>query len=222
MEYNVGDSVVVKEGVKDPDLGFDISGWQGRVVEIVEDEELIYVDWDSETLANIPMEIIEQCERADLEWTQMCLEPEEVEPAEARDTPEDAERMLQQIELKFRWRHMGGAVDRILEVLAQAEDPTDETQALAAWETFLSENLELPFDAQPFEHHDTSRLKPGDIVTVLRVSGLSETKGVMVKVKQGKKRYDYPLHEFVAVDEFSMNNQYLKDYSLWYANRSLV
>lgn len=32
--FKVGESVSVKPGVQDPDFGDDMSGWQGRVVEI--------------------------------------------------------------------------------------------------------------------------------------------------------------------------------------------
>ncbi len=31
--FQPGDSVIVKQGVKDPDFGTDIGGWQGRIVE---------------------------------------------------------------------------------------------------------------------------------------------------------------------------------------------
>ena len=45
MAFNIGDSVVVKKGVKDPDLGNHIAAWQGRISEI--DGDLICIDWDS-------------------------------------------------------------------------------------------------------------------------------------------------------------------------------
>jgi hypothetical protein len=31
--YKIGQSVVVKPGAKDIDYGYDLSGWQGRVIE---------------------------------------------------------------------------------------------------------------------------------------------------------------------------------------------
>ncbi len=33
-DFDVGDSVRVKPGIDDPDLGMDISGWQGRAIGI--------------------------------------------------------------------------------------------------------------------------------------------------------------------------------------------
>jgi hypothetical protein len=50
LNIEVGDCVKVREGVGDPDSDVDISGWQGRVLEIAEDESgrpLILVAWDS-------------------------------------------------------------------------------------------------------------------------------------------------------------------------------
>ncbi len=53
MNLQVNDSVVVKAGVKDPDTGMGLGGWQGRVAKIEEDN-LLCIDWDSQTLKNIP------------------------------------------------------------------------------------------------------------------------------------------------------------------------
>ncbi len=52
LNYKIGDSVVVRPGVKEPDLEmFTIGGWQGRVLEIDADSDkeniLITIEWDS-------------------------------------------------------------------------------------------------------------------------------------------------------------------------------
>jgi hypothetical protein len=39
VTFNVGDSVVVKSGVNDPEYGGDISSWQGRITELITDEK---------------------------------------------------------------------------------------------------------------------------------------------------------------------------------------
>ena len=46
MKFNVGDSIVVKNGIQDPDLNADIGGWQGRISEI-QDNNIACIDWDS-------------------------------------------------------------------------------------------------------------------------------------------------------------------------------
>ena len=60
----LGDSVIVKQGVKEPDLEeFEIGGWQGRVVDIDtksdKDDILITIEWDSLTLRQIPSNYID-------------------------------------------------------------------------------------------------------------------------------------------------------------------
>jgi len=46
----IGDSVVVKSEVNDPEYGGDISGWQGRITELIKDEDVmqtVMIAWDS-------------------------------------------------------------------------------------------------------------------------------------------------------------------------------
>lgn len=69
MNFQINDSVVVKAGVKDPDTGMDIGGWQGRIAEIEEDN-LLYINWDSLTLKNIPDSHITDCELEGFGWNQ--------------------------------------------------------------------------------------------------------------------------------------------------------
>jgi hypothetical protein len=42
-ELQVGDSVVVNPGTKDPDMGFDIAGCQGRVEDFYDDENTVLI-----------------------------------------------------------------------------------------------------------------------------------------------------------------------------------
>jgi hypothetical protein len=96
--FKVGDSVIVKQGVLDPDLGTDIGGWQGRIVTIERQSNLIGIEWDSITLKNIPSSVIDQCEVENLDWTQMCLFSTDVELTQPRDTEEDVAAIIEQIE----------------------------------------------------------------------------------------------------------------------------
>lgn len=49
MSLKVGDSVIVLNGTLDPDFGFDIGGWQGRVHSI-DAGDTVSIEWDSITL----------------------------------------------------------------------------------------------------------------------------------------------------------------------------
>jgi hypothetical protein len=53
--WTIGEAVVVKPGVKDPDTGEDLSGWQGRISAIsAEETPLLTIQWDSVTLKGLP------------------------------------------------------------------------------------------------------------------------------------------------------------------------
>jgi len=65
MALHIGNSVVVKSGVLDPDFGIDISGWQGRIEED-DDGETVFIRWDSITLLEMCLDLIIRCENENL------------------------------------------------------------------------------------------------------------------------------------------------------------
>jgi hypothetical protein len=79
----------VKPGRADPDYGYDLSGWQGRVIENHRVDEqkkpLVTIAWDSLTLKQMPDEMIQRCEEDGLDWSSMGLHASEVAPASPRD-----------------------------------------------------------------------------------------------------------------------------------------
>ena len=92
LPFKVGDSVVVKAGVKDVDLGDDLRGYQGRVVQAPIPEgpgDTIMVRWDSLTLRAMPDAMIEQSMEKGLNWMEYGAGVDEVEWAEPRDTEAD-------------------------------------------------------------------------------------------------------------------------------------
>lgn len=88
MALHFGDSVVVKSGVLDPDFGSDISGWQGRLEE-VSDEETVFIRWDSITLQEMGFDMIIRCENENFDWEVMTLDRDEIEATTARDSEAD-------------------------------------------------------------------------------------------------------------------------------------
>ena len=51
-QFSIGDSVMVKKGVIDPDYSDHIRGWQGRIYEIDDNasKSLVCFEWDSITI----------------------------------------------------------------------------------------------------------------------------------------------------------------------------
>ena len=101
MVLYVGDSVVVKSGVLDPDFKIDISGWQGRIEEIDDDEETIFIRWDSITLQKMRLGLIIQCENENLDWEVMTLNMDEIEVAMDRDSKADVLRIASQLKVEM-------------------------------------------------------------------------------------------------------------------------
>jgi hypothetical protein len=96
MRLGIGDSVVVKSGVIDPDLDLEIGGWQGRVIE-VDDGDSVFIRWDSITLQKMEMDLTIQCENENLNWEFMTLDMAEVQKADSRDTEKDVARVARQL-----------------------------------------------------------------------------------------------------------------------------
>ena len=96
MRLDIGDSVVVKSGVIDPELGIEIGGWQGRIIE-ADDGDSVFIRWDSITLQKMGLDLTIQCENENLNWELMTLDMAEVQKAASRDTEKDVARIARQL-----------------------------------------------------------------------------------------------------------------------------
>ncbi len=219
-DLKAGDSVIVKPGIKDPDTGANIGGWQGRVSEISEgDEETVAgILWDSVTLKKMPRSLIERCEDEGLDWREMYVRVDDVKPAPARDTEEDVEDAIEEIESHTNWLFLGEEGKRIQKIL-NGIDPDDTTEMLEAWEKHLRKNLKLPFEAEVADQVRRGSIRIGARVTVKRITGMDDTYGLFVEVTKGSDSFDFLLCDLEATDQKSKNYQLLKDYVVWYANR---
>ena len=93
----VGDSVVVKSDILDPDFEVGISGWQGRIEEV--DDGTVFIRWDSITLRGMQLDMIIQCENENLDWEVMTLDKGDVEVSTTRDSEADVGRMASQLNM---------------------------------------------------------------------------------------------------------------------------
>jgi hypothetical protein len=216
----LGDPVVVKEGITDPDSGLSIGGWQGRVAEITEDDHgnlWITLSWDSITLKGMPRSYVEESEEEGLDWKTYFLAAEDIEPARARDAEEDAAKARLELMRDVAWLDLGEEGRRIQQVLAGI-DPDDDRACLEAWEEYLEKNLPFPFEATVDETVGNGPLNFGDRVRVHGISLLDEQYGIIVKLRRGRKRFDHPLDFLAPVDMEPSAAQAISDYSVWFAN----
>jgi len=77
IRLDIGYSVVVKSGVIDPDLGIDIGGWQGQVIE-ADCGDTVFIRWDSITLKAMGLDVVIRCANENLDWQVMTVEMADV------------------------------------------------------------------------------------------------------------------------------------------------
>ena len=218
MALKLKDSVVIKSGVKDPDLGTSIEDWQGRISDI--DEELVCVDWDSVTLKNMEASIITRCEQDGLDWTKMYVLADDVTLTKPRDTVKDVKKVIDELNKNYGWVYLGEEGVRIQKVLSGIER-FDYELALQTWKKHLEKKLKFPIKAEVVELIDRGSLRVGDRVIICGIDEfIDEMRGLFAKVTyEQSKEFEFPLADLEALDKKSKNYQMIKDYVIWYANR---
>jgi len=221
VPYDVGDSVRVKEGIRDSDYpDSEIGGWQGRIVEITDEEPpMLLVEWDSITLEEMPVEVLEEAELEGLDWERYYLDPRDVEAAESRDAPQDVKQVRATLYDQLQWVHAEDAEEQLIRrVLKQVGNET-ERGILKAWKETLTTRLHFPFEATVAEPQDGGPFRVGDEVTVKSLLLLDSLYGLLAVIQHGRSTKHLPLADLEAVDEDSENYEPLRAYCTWFANR---
>lgn len=218
--FNIGDNVVVKLGFKDDEDGYDMGGWQGRITDMDKDSKpvMVSIQWDSITLKNIPLKLIEQYEETGMSWDEYNLYAEDIGPATPRDTEDDVEKVIDEIVRQTGWISLGEEGRRIQKVL-YGIGPGDHWECYEAWYEYFEETLTFPFKAEVYESEGRGPLRIGDAVRVIGLLDISDPYGVLVDIKKGRRGYDFPLCSLEVTDKKSPLFQIVKDYVVWYANR---
>jgi hypothetical protein len=219
-EFQVGDSVVVKPGVKDVDQGYDMQGWQGRVVEVLAQQQppVLLITWDSLTLRSFPPQMIETCEYEGSSWSSYYLSSEDIQKTEPRDTQDDVDAAIAEISAQYAWAFLGDEGKGIQKVL-QEIDTEDEMTCFKAWYAHFSKVLTFPFEAEVSEFQESGPLQAGDVVRVIGLSDIDDLYGVLVHVKKKRRRYLFPLCDLAVADKKSPLYDPVYEYAVWFANR---
>ncbi|MBN2455204.1 MAG: hypothetical protein JXB29_01500 [Sedimentisphaerales bacterium] len=214
ISFKAGDSVKVKKGVMCPDDdSVCIGGWQGRIFEFDEDDDIVGIRWDSITLKHLPHEYIERSEKEGLDWSEMYLSIDEIESAAPRDSQVQTEDMAEKMESKFQWLGEDEEDKRISRVIADAEDEVE------AWNSYLRGVLKFPFEAKVNEYQEEGPLNEGDKVQVQKITEADDLYGILVDVQCGRRCFVFPLCDLVVCDKKSANYTPVQDYCVWFANR---
>lgn len=216
--FSIGDSVIIKPGIQDPDFGFDIGGWQGRVSKIEPEQGPLCIDFDSITLEAASYAYIAQCEEGGFGWDQIYLGVTDVEPAQARDTLADVKKVYERLQGEHAWDFLGSAGEITRQVL-KGIDPDDDFAAFEAWEKHFSHVIKFPFEAEIAEFQERGPLRTGSKVRVHSISSVEDLYGVIVKVTQKHHTYYFPLCDLEATDTESETHNQIQSYAVWFANR---
>ena len=223
MSFKIGDSVVVKQGVKEPDSeGFEIGVWQGRIIEIDKlsnaENIVICIEWDSITLNQLPSNYIHKSEIDGLDWQIMNLYDTDIDKTVSRDNPNDVTRVQDLLTDKYCWSSIGDEGLRISEVL-EGLKPDDDMACYDRWFEFLSSKLSFPLNSIITDSSDSWLIKTGDRIQIKSLSNIADLYGIIAKIKFNGKSYDYPLCDIRAIDIKSSDYQLINDYRVWFANR---
>src|SRR6266567_2211693 len=216
--WTIGESVVVKPDVTDPDTGRDIGGWQGRIGAILDEGEILTIQWDSLTLKSIPPAHIAWSEEEGLSWSEMNLLHDEVEPATARDTRDDVAAVTAELESQTNWLYLGEEQGKRIQAVVNRAKGHNELAVFRAWHAYLEERLVFPFVAT-VEEYQRGPVRQGARVTVRAITFLDETYGTIVKVKHKHGVNELPLCDLKATEADTETRQLVEDYAVWFANR---
>jgi hypothetical protein len=145
IDFCIGDSIVVRSGTVDPDLGLQIGGWHGRISDIEVTEQgqaFLLIYWDSITLKKMPWTVIEQCEEKGMDWAEIVLDAAQIEMAPARDTEQDVGRAVAELAEAYAARYLEEQNRQIRKSLAGVTADT-VMLALNTWRAALEENRML-------------------------------------------------------------------------------
>jgi len=223
MSLKIGDNVIVKAGIKEPDSeNLEIGGWQGRVIEIDRESDnvntMITIEWDSLTLLQMPAEFIHESEADGLDWQSMNLFETDLEKSVHRDKKNDVKKTQDLLSDKYYWTSLGEEGLRISKIL-DGVNPKDEMKCLQKWINHLNKTLTFPIQAIVTESEEECLIKSGDKVLIKSLSNIVDLYGIIATINlNGKKIYN-PLCDLKVADKKIADFQLIEDYRTWFANR---
>ena len=222
LKLKIGDSVIVNQGVKEPDLEeFELGGWQGRVVDVDTESNkqnnLITIEWDSLTLDQIPSDYIVQSEVDGLAWNMMTLYESEMQKTIPRDTKENVKKAEDKLSDKYYWESNGEKGLRISKIL-QGVNPQDEMKCLKKWFDHLNKELTFPIQAIVSDSEYNALIKNGDKVLIKSLPDIVDMYGILASIRLNGKKYMFQLCDLKVIDKSKAEFQLIEDYRFWFAN----
>ena len=247
-----GAYVRVKPGVKDPDYeSFSMEGWQGIVIDYIKNdpaeleedeewvhEESVHIRWDSVTLSGMSPKMIEECLDDGLDFETVWLGIEDVEPAEPRDKPGDAEARAAALRDEYDYVTYEEQDQNISAILGSKKLAVTERTHDRLYD-YLDENIKYPCiltGAEDFsweepylfgffsqkEYNELKNRRPSstDRYKLKSLERIDDLRGILVKVKRigDKKTFILPLWDLKTAERKDPNHLMIDDYSYWMSN----
>jgi hypothetical protein len=241
-----GDFVKVKKGVNEPDYQkFDISGWKGTIVDIYtlenEKDRIVAIDWDLETIKNLPIEFIKISILDGCSFSEMHLGESDILIVERleEDNIKKREDLILELERKYEFAGFDEQEKRISKILVNADIYVNEKN-LKKYRKFLVSNLENPIyldgvEDFPWEERfvfgygnkkEYARLRKTrpsykdtfKLIKILEAEECETDLFAKVKRKEDGKVFEIMLSQLKCIDENSKNYELLNDFSVWIVN----
>jgi hypothetical protein len=99
-------------------------------------------------------------------------------------------------------------------------DLEDSLAVMRRWDEYLRKTLHCPFKAKVGEtSFRRGPIRHGERLTVLGITSVDDSYGVLVEVTRGRESFVYPLCDLETVDVRSPNHDPLQLYVVWFANQ---
>jgi len=163
-EFAVGDKVVVKRGVTDPDYpDMPLGGWTGTVEKIWCRTPVVYdIRWDHRTLDGMHPVFLKRCERDGLDAKVMGLSAGDLLPDTGELVP--LEQPMQIITRPLSPEDQDDRVREALELTSDDPLPGVDEATLLKYHQYLAGLLSLPFEAQISEDTDIAECGGGPLI----------------------------------------------------------
>lgn len=216
-----GDYVRIIKGTVDPFTNADLSGWQGLVLELMDDEEsgtVLLIQWDATTLKLMPFEFVAACLEEELNWFEVPVPYEAAELAHQRNTSEETDWAREEICQKWIWPEFGAEGKKIKNVTG-SPIADHHLPVIAGWHNEFTNNLRLPFDGILSETEGKVPLEGGSRLTVVELAGWDEKLGVAATVTAEGRVYILSLVEISPLKPESKNGRLIETYRTWWNYR---
>ena len=215
MAFKIGDSIKINDGVLDPDTGADMSGWQGRVIEL--GHPFLVFAWDSISLQIMGQELVDDFEIKGLNWERMVLSPEDISHADERDTPNDVKRIIAKFRKSYIYYKLENE-EKIIEIL-KGINPRSTMKIEQRWFDYLNQELRFPIKVEVSGGGLEGPFSIGKKITVLELDEVDNHNGIMVKVESKADGVAYvPLCNLKVLNQRPKNYKNIYNYADWFIN----